>query len=116
MMIGRMRNAEASRRGSAELRMALIVGLQAGQDQIELLAPPSPRASAEVRGDERIGRAERIVLDVQGAVGAAAPAPRGSTCWTRAGPAEQTTTSPPCFSRAGAAPLPAHTRRARFIS
>ena len=49
--------------------MALVVALQAGEDQVELLF--GHRRGQRGRGGERIGGRERIILDVQRAIGAA---------------------------------------------
>ena len=49
---------------------ALVVGLQAGEDEIELLVAASPPASASATANASAA-AERVVLDVDGAVGAA---------------------------------------------
>ena len=53
----------------SELRVALVVALQAGEDQIELLLRHRRGQCGSSR--ERIGRRERIILDMQRAIGAA---------------------------------------------
>ena len=91
----RVRHAELLGQDDADLAEALIVGLQAGQDQIELLV--AHRGGEGVGDHERVGGPEGVRLDVDRASAPRASASR-STCATRAGPAEHTTTSPPCFS------------------
>ena len=58
-----------SARTTPDLRVALVVGLQAGQDQVELLV--RHRGRQRVGDHERVGGAQRVVLDVDRAVGAA---------------------------------------------
>ena len=92
----RVRQAEPLGEDDAGLRVALVVGLQAGEHQVERLV--LHRRGERVGDDERVG-ARRARRPRRGSRGRRrAPAPRGCTCATRAGPAEQTTTSPPCFS------------------
>jgi hypothetical protein len=96
-----VRHAQPLGQHDAHLRVPLVVGLQAGEHEIE---PLVGHGRGQRRGrHERIGRAERIASSTW----MARSAPRASasriTCCTRAGPAEQTTTSPPCFSRSRSA-------------
>ena len=69
MMIVACDRPSRSARIDAGLREALIVGLQSGQDQVELLVLHRRRQ----RGchGKRIGARQAIVFDVNGAIGAA---------------------------------------------
>ena len=79
-----------------DLPEALVVGLEPRQHEVELLV-------ANRRG-ERLGDVVKAsaVASASDSTWIARSAPRASasriTCAARAGPAEQTTTSPPCFS------------------
>ena len=65
----RVRQAEPLGEDHAGLREALVVGLQAGEDQVELLV--LHRRRERVGDHERVGAGERVVFDVDRAVGAA---------------------------------------------
>ena len=90
-----VRQAEPLGQDDAGLREALVVGLQPGQDEVELLV--LHRGRERVGDDERVGARQAVVLDVNGAVGAAGQRFAQHLRDARR-PAEQTTTSPPCFS------------------
>ena len=64
-----MRQTEPLGQDDAGLRESLVVGLQAGEDEVE---PLVRHRRAERLGDhERVGAGERVALDVDRAVGAA---------------------------------------------
>jgi hypothetical protein len=65
----RVRPAEPLGEDHADLREALIVGLQPGEDEVELLV--LHRRRQRIARHERIGARQAIVLDVNGAIGAA---------------------------------------------
>ncbi len=52
----------------ADLAEALVVGLQAGEHQVELLV--ANRVRQRIGDDERVGCRQRVGLDVDGAIGA----------------------------------------------
>src|SRR5262249_41998970 len=91
----RVRQAEFLGEDHADLREALVVGLQAGEHEVELLV--LHRAARALQGTNASALARPSASTWM-----ARSAPRASasriTCATRAGPAEQTTTSPLCFS------------------
>src|SRR5918992_2890496 len=64
-----MRNAETLGKHDTGSRMPLIVGLETGQDQIELLRGHRP--GQRIANRERISGAETVILDVQRPIGAA---------------------------------------------
>ena len=64
-----MRDAEALGKDRAELAMALVVRLQTGEHQVEGFALHG--LGDGDRAGPRIGGAERVVLHVDGTVGAA---------------------------------------------
>jgi hypothetical protein len=64
-----VRPAEPLGENHADLREALIVGLQPGEDQIELLV--LHRRRQRIARHERIRARQAVVLDVDGAIGAA---------------------------------------------
>ena len=64
-----MRDAEPLGEDDAGLAVALVVGLEAGEHEVELLV--RHRRRERVGDDERVGRGERVVLDVQRAIRAA---------------------------------------------
>jgi len=64
-----VRAAEAFGEDDAHLREALIVGLQAGEHEIELLV--LHRGGESIGRDERVRAGQAVVLDVNRAIGAA---------------------------------------------
>ena len=65
----RVRHAELLGEHDADLAEALVVGLQAGQHEVELLV--ADRAGQRLGDDEGVGGRQRVRLDVDRAVGAA---------------------------------------------
>ena len=61
-----MRPAQKLRQDDAGLRVSVVVGLQTGKDQVELLVFDGGGES--LRGVERIKPDESVVLEVNGAV------------------------------------------------
>ena len=64
-----MRHAELLGEHDADLAEALVVGLQPGQHEVELLV--ADRRGQRLGHRDRIGRRQRVGLDVDGAIGAA---------------------------------------------
>jgi hypothetical protein len=71
-----------------------VVGLQSREHEVDLLG--LDRLGQRLGDAIGVGSRQRVGLDVDGTVGAARE--RRITWAARAGPAEQTMTSPPCFS------------------
>ena len=92
----RVRHAELLGEHDADLREALIVGLEAGQDEIDLLV--LERRGERVGDAERVGRRQRVALDVNRAIGAARERLANHLRDARRARPSTTTTSPPCFS------------------
>ena len=106
----RVRNAELFGEHRTKLGVPLIVGLQAGEDQVELLlrpwAAPAPRRP-RTRRQAPANQPRHAAPDRR-----RAPALHGSPA--ARGPGRPNTPPlPRCASRAGATPLRARTRRAR---
>ena len=92
----RVRHAERLGEDDADLAEALVVGLQPGEHEIELLG--LHRRGERVRDATRVGGRQRVGLDVNRRGRRRGRAPRGSPAPRAPARREQTTTSPPCFS------------------